>query len=198
MSEHTNPHLYGEIRYCDRALLVGPYLGLCITERAFNEEVKRLNIEEKVAPWVGEGAKARTWHLYRKPDGRLCCIVTLDPSALPTDDPTGIVALLVHEAVHVWQEYCDYIGEARPGREIEAYAIQNISAELIEAYSYLTNKDSAYAKGNEAPPVDVGTGDRSAGAPEPSDKGGDDPSGDQETPHSGIEAGGQDAAGTAG
>jgi hypothetical protein len=34
----------------------------------------------------------------------------------------------------VVQEYFRYIGEDNPGSEIEAYAIQNVSAALMNAY----------------------------------------------------------------
>ena len=43
-------------------------------------------------------------------------------------------SLLVHEAVHLWQAHCDYIGEEAPGDEIEAYAIQKIATELMREF----------------------------------------------------------------
>lgn len=61
------------------------------------------------------------------------CIVALDTSR--SRNPIEIAGLLVHEAVHVWQEYCDSIGEAFPGKEQEAYAIQAIAQELMDEYS---------------------------------------------------------------
>jgi hypothetical protein len=50
----------------------------------------------------------------------------------------GLAALLVHEAVHIWQRCCDCIGETNPGDEQEAYAIQNIAQTLMEAYAEKT------------------------------------------------------------
>jgi hypothetical protein len=50
-------------------------------------------------------------------------------------DPVGVVGLLVHEAVHVWQGMQDHIGESQSSKEEEAYAIQLISQELMVAYS---------------------------------------------------------------
>jgi hypothetical protein len=52
----------------------------------------------------------------------------------PEADGVDVATLLVHEAVHVVQEYFRYIGEDNPGSEIEAYAIQNVSASLMNAY----------------------------------------------------------------
>jgi hypothetical protein len=67
-------------------------------------------------------------------DGKLRVYVTL-ADRLDGKDPLGIVCLLVHEAVHVWQEMCQHVGDSNPSRETEAYAIQRISSELIAAYS---------------------------------------------------------------
>jgi hypothetical protein len=46
-----------------------------------------------------------------------------------------IAGILVHEAVHIWQEYCDFYGEDKPGREQEAYAIQFIAHELMTEFA---------------------------------------------------------------
>ena len=48
-------------------------------------------------------------------------------------------ALLVHEAVHVWQAFCEDIGEKSPSDEFEAYSIQSISYELMTAYANKTS-----------------------------------------------------------
>jgi len=47
---------------------------------------------------------------------------------------SALVGLLIHEAVHVWQNVRDLISEDRPSREFEAYSIQSIAQKLIDAY----------------------------------------------------------------
>jgi hypothetical protein len=50
-------------------------------------------------------------------------------------DGIPAASLLVHEAVHVVQEYFRYIGEESPSIEIQAYAIQEVAGQLMYAYS---------------------------------------------------------------
>lgn len=45
-----------------------------------------------------------------------------------------IYALIVHEAVHVWQEIKRVLGEKDAGNEIEAYSIQALCEELFIEY----------------------------------------------------------------
>ena len=74
------------------------------------------------------------------PSGALACcsiyeeqgiaIVCLKEEAAPEES----ISLLIHEAVHLWQAHCRWIGEDKPGDETEAYAIQKIASELIREY----------------------------------------------------------------
>lgn len=49
-------------------------------------------------------------------------------------EPRIVADLLIHEATHIWQDIREGIGEEKPSSEFEAYAMQNISAELFAAY----------------------------------------------------------------
>jgi len=51
----------------------------------------------------------------------------------PTDARTDIDTL-VHEAVHVFQHICEYVGEEIPGEEQEAYGIEAIFSNLYTQY----------------------------------------------------------------
>lgn len=59
-------------------------------------------------------------------------LVCVDPKL---DDPTVAVCALAHESVHVWQFIRDHIGEKHPGMEQEAYAVQKILEQFLNAYS---------------------------------------------------------------
>ena len=113
--------------WCDRGWLP-VYFGFCPSERAWRRELKRLGVPPQPYP-VSDGRC--TW--FAAPDGKLCALVTI-AERIDGMDPVGLVGLLVHEAAHVWQKICEDIGEDAPSMELEAYALQNITLALIEAY----------------------------------------------------------------
>ncbi len=45
-----------------------------------------------------------------------------------------IMGILVHEAVHIWQEIRTAMGEDNPSSEFEAYSIERISEDLISEW----------------------------------------------------------------
>jgi hypothetical protein len=82
--------------------------------------------------WIGSGFGACTHH-WLNDKQEVVCVVCLNADKCGT--PLELAGLLVHEAVHVWQEYCESINESKPGREQEAYAIQGIAQELMMEYA---------------------------------------------------------------
>lgn len=111
-----------------RDLIRGSYLCLCVNEEEFASVKRYLKVNDPVDfPGTGCG-RVREYHK----DGKMTCVVLLgDVSA---NEPLEIVGLLTHEAVHVWQVFCDHINEHEPSREFEAYSIQAISQRLHYAY----------------------------------------------------------------
>ena len=119
-------------RWLDRRIAApGPYLTLCLHEHEFRSALRKLG-EAYSGAWVNKGAQA-TMHYLDGPRGDLCCIVCIDE--WQGRKPVQVAGLLVHESVHIWQQYCRRIGETNPGDEQEAYAVQSIAQELMAEFA---------------------------------------------------------------
>jgi hypothetical protein len=119
------------MKWLDRRIAApGPFLALCTTEKQYLKAMKHLTIKHP-NDWINPGANATTHHCV-KGNGDIACIVCIDAG---DHNQTEIAGLLVHEAVHVWQEYAARIGESRPGSEQMAYGIQSIAQELLHEYA---------------------------------------------------------------
>ena len=125
-------------KWLDRNLAVpAPFLTLCLTVEQWRKAIKNTGIDPQT-PMFGNGYSDATTTILSNNDGDLMALVAVrTPSKLK---PIEIACLLVHEAVHIWQEYCDNIGEHKPGSEQEAYAIQLLSKELMQEYVRLTKE----------------------------------------------------------
>jgi hypothetical protein len=108
----------------------GPYLTLCLSEAELRQASKGLT-DEKL-PYPKTGAMCSTF--TKTNTNELCAIVSLSESAQKRDS-IELAALLVHEAVHVWQAYAEHMGETNPADEQEAYAIQSVSMRLMAEYA---------------------------------------------------------------
>lgn len=120
-------------RWLDRRIAApGPYLTLCLSEQEFRQALRHLRTP-LVPKFVKPPVDAST-HFFDNPEGKTCAIVCMH-SGWRKRKPIEVAGLLVHEAVHVWQQYCHDIGERSPGDEQEAYAIQSISQELLAEFA---------------------------------------------------------------
>lgn len=127
-----------KVEWLDRRIAhPGAYLALCTTEKQFLAAMKHCNIKNP-PDWIMSDHADATCHHLQNPKGEPVCVVTLRAAA--NQNPVEVAGLLVHEAVHVWQEYCVRIGEHKPGREQEAYGIQSIAQELMQSYARQTKK----------------------------------------------------------
>ena len=121
--------------WCSTELILSPVkYSLCTTEKLFHKELRRLGCPRNTWPkftsndWSGAAA-----HSFVSDSGKISVIVCIRPRS----EHTGIqiASLLVHEAVHIWQEIRAVIGEKEPSSEFEAYSIQMISQNLMEQYA---------------------------------------------------------------
>ena len=118
--------------WLNRCLIEGDFLKVCTTEADYHSTLKYLKVPiAEWDRWLVHEALATT-HYFNTPKGNRVTIVCIPVT--PETDGIDVATLLVHEAVHVVQEYFRYIGEDNPGNEIQAYAIQNVSASLMRAY----------------------------------------------------------------
>lgn len=118
-------------RWIDRTLLESQCVALCLNERQFHSELRKLKIAPKSWPSFRLHGHAAT-HFFESDElGRLAivCMGSMKGRSLEQ-----IHALLVHEAVHIWRDELKWIKEDAPGEEIEAYGIQNIAQALMVAY----------------------------------------------------------------
>lgn len=120
------------MNWLDRSLNIGPYLHLCLHEDEFIECLDHINFPKSGrSDFLNPNADATT-HQFRH-DGKMYSLVCLGNTE--GRDITIVYGLLVHEATHVFQYACTEMGETKPGEEIEAYAIQWISQQLMWAYN---------------------------------------------------------------
>lgn len=111
---------------------------LCLSDEAFQAELRRLKVEEPIA-FVRNDHSAASTHQFTTPGGSRVAIVCMRPRAKGVN-VEQVYALLVHEAVHIWRWHCELIGEDKPSSEFEAYGIQSISQELMLSYRKMTGK----------------------------------------------------------
>ena len=122
-----------KIRWLDRRIAApGPYVCLCLSEEEFNAACKHLKVPN-AGPWISNDHSQATAHYMESGDGKKCCVVCI--RGYQGRAPVEVAGLLVHEAVHVWQDYAEDIGEHNPGKEQEAYAIQSIAQELMAEFA---------------------------------------------------------------
>lgn len=122
------------VQWLDRSLVESPYhFGLCRSEKAFHKELKRLKVPREQWPnFMGSDVANATVHFFEESGGKLCAIVCIGSTEGRT--LVQVYGLLVHEAVHIWQEVRDTLGERTPSAEFEAYSVQSIAQSLMEAY----------------------------------------------------------------
>jgi hypothetical protein len=122
------------MKWLPRDLIAGPYLCLALSEKAYNQALNDLGRPKQGRdPWILNGHSDATVHLLQNTDGGLAAVVCLRGAEARSG--VEIAGLLVHEAVHIWQVFCERIGEDSPSKEFEAYSIQRTAQSLMASYA---------------------------------------------------------------
>lgn len=130
--------------------MTGPYLTLCTSEDELRAVLKKLKCTED-APFTGNEQSNGTSHVLRQDGKNLVCVVCVEP----TDDLSAMLALLVHESVHVWHAHCDDIGDKVPSEESQAYGVQSIAYQLMTEYMRrVESEDDMGGKPSKGTPAD--------------------------------------------
>lgn len=120
------------MKWLDREMVSAPHLLLATDEKSFQRAMRDLKVaREKWPQWLADDANGSV-QTYANPKGGLACIVSLRPQR----EKSGIyiAGVIIHESVHVFQEWCIHFEERNPSREFEAYSIEAISKVLMKAY----------------------------------------------------------------
>jgi hypothetical protein len=109
------------------------YLALFVDAESYFRETRRLKIKG-ADEFVSRDANACCHFFENDKNGSTTVMVCVDLEKMKEKSPIEVACKIVHEAVHVYQECMEYIGEKNPGREFEAYSIQHISEQLMKSY----------------------------------------------------------------
>lgn len=115
-----------------RDLMAGPYVCLCCSEEQYADACNYLKVPYTArGNWVSSTHADATTHFFESEE-KFAAVVCLRPSEKIS--PIQTAALLVHEAVHIWQHHCERIGELSPSSEFEAYSVQALAQSLMYGY----------------------------------------------------------------
>jgi hypothetical protein len=134
------PKRPAKVAYCDRAIVESPiFYCLVLSEKAYHAECERLGVKRgDWGDWLASDHAHATANHLKDREGKPICIVCLGSREGRME--VQVYGLLIHEAVHIFQRICSYIGERAPSAEFEAYSIQRIAQELIHSYHQQTGK----------------------------------------------------------
>lgn len=103
-----------------------PYsYAFCPSERAWKKSMSK--VRKEPSPYPGHAGCTSLLQIIN--GGKPVAIVTVS-----VREPQATIELLAHEGMHVWRDIRRQMGERKPSSELEAYAIQNILHNLMDAY----------------------------------------------------------------
>ena len=109
-------------------------MALCLSNEEFVEVLDYLEVKSNKRNFylVNDGIAAlHTFHSDKNPND-VTCIMCIDDSRIRT--LFDLYGVIIHESVHAVQSLLDSLSEEKPGDEIHAYYIEDISQRFIEEY----------------------------------------------------------------
>nr|WKF58821.1 hypothetical protein HUO10_003322 [Paraburkholderia busanensis] len=113
-------------------------MALFVDVKAYRSFLRQLKYEAH-DEFVPKDANACCHYFVNDVSGFETVAVCIDREKMNGKHPIEVACQIVHEAVHVFQECVEYIGEKNVGREFEAYSIQHISEQLMKSYAEQTS-----------------------------------------------------------
>lgn len=145
--EQKTYYVWPLMKWLDRRIAApGSYITLCLNDIAFQKAMHNCGIKNP-PNWILSQQSNASTHFLLSEKNELTSIVCL--SDWQGRDVVEVAGLLVHEAVHIWQQYAEHIGEKNPEREQEAYAVQAIAQELLEEFRRRVARKKTVIKGAE-------------------------------------------------
>ena len=117
------------------------FVGFTTSNKAFQKELRRLDIKEDV-PFVGTTSAHATTHTFHH-EAKICYIVTIEPFDKRRVSKVAYAALIAHEVMHIIQNMQeDYARGESLGRESDAYLMQYLVMMMLN-YAWKTNREKA-------------------------------------------------------
>ncbi len=111
------------------------YIGLCLSEKAWNRQLRKMEIDPKTEPYPTASGNCSTFRFTK--EGKTISLVTIDASHFTKHSGLTCLGLLVHELAHVWQAVLEDMNEKNPSIEFEAYALQALFVNMAWALKEL-------------------------------------------------------------
>lgn len=111
----------------------GPYpvsIAFCPSEKAWNKTMKKMNIQSP-NPYPKNDACVSYFQAH---GGHVSAIITVSSRFGKKTCPVSLTGLIIHEVTHVWQKVLENMGETKASSEMEAYGMQFISLQVMDAF----------------------------------------------------------------
>lgn len=120
--------------WCNRDTFQLPlHYCLAVSEAEYLRVTTDLKIPaNNIEPWIKNWHANATTHFFENRSmGKSCAVVCINMENAPSW--VQLAGLIVHEATHIWQEAKSLIGEPNPSPEFDAYSMQSIAQNLLDA-----------------------------------------------------------------